>query len=72
MCGIIKEDDHHNVESSTKINVVVDANILFSVIISGKKNVRSKILDVLFSDNLQLWAPFRLLAELEKNSERAR
>jgi predicted nucleic acid-binding protein len=69
MCGIIKEDDRHNAESSTKINVVVDANILFSAIISGKKNVRSKIRDALFSDKLQLWAPFRLLAELEKNRE---
>jgi len=69
MCGIIKEDDRHNAESSAKINVVVDANILFSAIISGKKNVRSKIRDVLFSDNLQLWAPYQLLAELEKNRE---
>jgi len=69
MCGIIKEDHRHNADSSTKIDVVVDANIMFSAIIAGKKKVRSKIRDVLFSDNLQLWAPYRLLAELEKNRE---
>jgi predicted nucleic acid-binding protein len=69
MCGIIKEDDRHNAESSTKIDVVVDANIMFSAIIAGKKKVRSKIRDVLFSYNLRLWAPYRLLAELEKNRE---
>lgn len=54
------------------MKVVLDANELFSVIITKGRNWRSKALDIFFSDKAELSAPFRLLAELERNREEIR
>jgi predicted nucleic acid-binding protein len=45
------------------MQVVVDANELFAAIIAKGKERQSWTLDLLFSDDLELVAPFRLLAE---------
>lgn len=47
------------------MKIVIDANRLFSVII-GKK-LHSAAMDIFFSDETELYAPFRMLAELENN-----
>lgn len=49
------------------MNLVIDANRLFSVIIG--KRLNSAAMNVFFSDNAELYAPFRLLAELENNRD---
>lgn len=49
------------------MKLVVDANELFAGIIAGGKELQSRTLDVLFSDKIELFAPYRLLAELERN-----
>jgi len=49
------------------MRLVVDANELFAGIITKGKELQSWTLDILFSDDVELFAPFRLLAELEKN-----
>ena len=54
------------------MRVVVDANELFAAIIAKGKERQSWTLDLLFSDDLELVAPFRLLAELEKNRDEIR
>ena len=51
------------------MQLVVDSNELFAGIITKGKELQSWTLDVLFSDKVKLFAPFRLLAELEKNRE---
>lgn len=48
---------------------VVDANELFAGIIAKGKNLQSWTRGILFSDEVELFAPFRLLAELEKNRD---
>jgi predicted nucleic acid-binding protein len=48
------------------MKLVVDANELFAGIIAKGKELQSWTLDILFSDKVELFAPFRLLAELEK------
>jgi len=50
----------------------VDANELFAGIIAKGKELQSWTLDILFSDEVELFAPFRLLAELEKNRDEIR
>ena len=52
------------------MKLVIDANRLFSVIIGKKLN--SAAINVLFSDNSELYSPFRILAELENNREEIR
>ncbi len=54
------------------MKVVPDANELFSAAIAKGKGWKSKTLDIFFSDDINLSAPFRLLAELEKNREEIR
>ena len=49
------------------MKVVPDANELFSAVISKGKGWKAKTLDIFFSDDAKLSAPYRLLAELEKN-----
>lgn len=49
------------------MKLVIDANELFSSIIGKGKGRETKKLDILFSDKIELYAPFKLLAELEKN-----
>ena len=52
------------------MRLVIDANRLFSVIIGKSLNTAS--ISVFFSDNTELYAPFRLLAELENNRDEIR
>jgi len=47
--------------------LVIDANEFFSGVIAKGKELQSKTLDILFADEVELFAPFRLLAELERN-----
>ena len=54
------------------MKLVVDANELFAGIIAKGKKLQSWTLDILFSDEVELFAPFRLLAELEKNRDEIR
>ena len=54
------------------MRLVVDANELFAGIITKGKELSSWTLDILFSDDVELFAPFRLLAELEKNRDEIR
>ena len=51
------------------MELVIDSNELFAGIITKGKELQSWTLDVLFSDKVKLFAPFRLLAELEMNRE---
>ena len=51
------------------MRLVIDANRLFAGIITKGKGLQSWTLDILFSDRVKLFAPFRVLAELEKNRE---
>jgi len=51
------------------MRLVVDANELFAGIIARGKELQSWTLDVLFSDKVELFAPLRLLAELERNRD---
>jgi predicted nucleic acid-binding protein len=50
-----------------KVKLVIDANELFSAIIGRGKGLQSLVMDIIFSEKVELFAPFRLLAELEKN-----
>lgn len=54
------------------MDFVADANELFSAVISKGRGWKSKTLDIFFSDDVKLSAPFRLLAELENNREEIR
>ena len=54
------------------MRLVVDANKLFAGIITKGKKLQSWTLNILFSDEVELFAPFRLLAELEKNRDEIR
>ncbi len=54
------------------MSLVVDANELFTGIIAKGKELQSWTLDILFSDEVEMFAPFRLLAELEKNRDEIR
>ena len=54
------------------MRLVVDANELFAGIITRGKELSSWTRDMLFSDDVELFAPFRLLAELEKNRDEIR
>lgn len=52
------------------MNLVIDANRLFSVIIT--KRLSSSAMKIFFSDDADFFAPFRMLAELENNREEIR
>ncbi len=51
------------------MNIVVDANELFSCIIAKGKKLDSHTTGIFFSDELKLFAPMKLLEELENNKE---
>ena len=51
------------------MDIVIDANELFSCIIAKGKRLNSRTLDIFFSDNVKLFAPMKLLKELDKNVE---
>ncbi len=52
------------------MNLVIDANRLFSAIIT--KRLSSSSMKIFFSDDANFFAPFRMLAELENNREEIR
>ncbi|MBI2559094.1 hypothetical protein HYW20_07270 [Candidatus Woesearchaeota archaeon] len=52
------------------MRLVIDANRLFSVIIG--KRLDSAAMNIFFSNDAELYAPFRILAELENNREEIR
>ena len=52
------------------MRLVIDANRLFSIIIGKRLNTAS--ISIFFSDDAELYAPFRLLAELENNKDEIR
>ena len=52
------------------MNLVIDANRLFSVIIT--KRLMSSVMKIFFSNDVDFFAPFRMLAELENNREEIR
>lgn len=56
------------------IEIVTDANELFSAIIAKGKGMQTKKLDILFSDKVKLYAPSKLFEELgkEKNALKLR
>lgn len=49
-----------------KILLIVDANEVFSAIISKGRGIQTKKLDILFSDKVKLYAPSLLFRELRK------
>jgi len=51
------------------MKLVVDANELFSAIIAKGRGRNTKKLDLLFSDEIELFAPSLLFKEMERNSE---
>ncbi len=52
------------------MKLVVDANIILSAIIAKGHERDSLKLDFLFSNEFEIFAPYRLLIELENNKER--
>jgi len=54
------------------MKLVIDANELFAGVIIKGRGRQSKTLDILFSDEVELFAPFRLLAEMENNRSEIR
>ncbi len=51
------------------MKLIVDANELFSAIIAKGKGRDTKKLEILFSDEIELFAPVKLFSELEKYAE---
>ncbi len=49
------------------MKLIVDANELFSAIIAKGRGKQTKKLDLLFSDDVELFSPALLFRELEKN-----
>lgn len=54
------------------MKLVVDASVLFAVIISKGKKLRGKVLDIFFHDDVELFAPAHLFSELAEHEERIR
>lgn len=51
------------------MNIVIDANELFSCIIAKGKKLNSRTLEIFFSNKIKLYAPGKLLEELDNNKE---
>ncbi len=51
------------------MKLIVDANELFSALIAKGRGKQTKKLDLLFSDDVELFSPALLFRELEKNRE---
>ena len=49
------------------MDIVIDANELFSCIIAKGRRLNSRTLDIFFSDKVKLFAPMKILEELEGN-----
>jgi len=54
------------------MQLVIDSNELFAGIITKGKKLQSWTLDILFSNKVRLFAPFRLLAELDREEIKAK
>lgn len=54
------------------MKLVIDASVLFATIISKGKELRGKVLDVFFHDDVELMAPMHLFSELAEHEERIR
>jgi len=54
------------------MKLVLDSNEVFATVITKGKDLQSWALDIFFSRDVELFAPFRLLAELERNREEIR
>lgn len=52
------------------MKLVVDASVLFATIISKGKELRGKILDIFFHEDVELFAPMHLFSELAEHEER--
>lgn len=51
------------------MDVVIDANELFSCIIAFGKGLNSKTIEIFFDDRIKLHAPTKLLEELKNNEK---
>jgi len=51
------------------MDIVIDANELFSCIIAKGKKLNSRTLDIFFSDKVRLHAPMKMLEELGNNRQ---
>jgi len=51
------------------MDIVIDANELFSSIIAKGKNKNSRTIEIFFSEGVRLYAPFKIMDELQKNRE---
>lgn len=54
------------------MQLVIDASVLFAAIISKGKDLRGKVLDIFFHDDVELFAPAHLFSELAEHEERIR
>ncbi|MBI4170468.1 MAG: PIN domain-containing protein [Candidatus Aenigmarchaeota archaeon] len=54
------------------MKLVVDASVLFAIIISKGRELRGKVLDIFFHENVDLFAPMHLFSELAEHEERIR
>ncbi len=54
------------------MKLIVDASVLFAVIISKGRELRGKVLDIFFHEDVELFAPAHLFSELAEHEERIR
>ena len=54
------------------MKLVIDASVLFSTIISKGKELRGKVLDIFFHDDVELFAPAYIFSELLEHEARIR
>ncbi len=52
------------------MQLVIDANLVFSMIFSKARGAETKKLEILFSNKFELFAPEILIGELERNKEK--
>jgi len=48
------------------INLIVDANEVFSAVIAKGRRLQTKKLEILFSDKVKLYSPYKLFEEISK------
>lgn len=54
------------------MKLVIDASILFAIIISKGRELHGRVLDIFFHDDVELFAPMHLFSELAEHEERIR
>ncbi len=52
------------------MKLVLDASVLFATIISKGRELRGKVLDIFFHDDVELFAPAHLFSELAEHEKR--